>query len=311
MLRRTLASAAAVAAAASATSQGAANAAKLTLAAHPAPLATSAAIFGAANGLGLALSLAADTHVHLDLIGTGVFAASALALARGAQDVRHALSAALISTWAAKLAGFLFYRALQVRRDTRLEETLSTASGAAGFWTISFAWGWLVSLPHTLAAGVPSAALPRVSRLHVGASLSIALAGLVLETAADWTKWGFKKDPANRGRFCDEGVWRLSQHPNWLGNLLLWSGVVALNAPTLLAPVGNRWGRFAAACVSPVFMVLLFYGQATGIVSPALEQAEARYGSLSGYREYVARTPLVVPGLGHVVRFFTGALRRD
>ena len=37
------------------------------------PLATSAKVFGGLNAAGLAISLAADTHVHLDLIGTGAY----------------------------------------------------------------------------------------------------------------------------------------------------------------------------------------------------------------------------------------------
>ena len=74
------------------------------------PVASSAAIFGAANGLGLGISLATGWHYHLDLIGTGIFAVAAMAVA-GQAPLQRA-SAFAVAGWAVKLAGFLFYRAL-------------------------------------------------------------------------------------------------------------------------------------------------------------------------------------------------------
>ena len=114
----------------------------------PAPRGTlrmclrSAIIFGAANTLGFCISVATNWHYHLDLIGTGVFAVVAVAL-RGSGEPRQMLSSVGVGIWATKLAGFLFYRALQTTRDTRLEETLSTTAGAFGFWLISFLWGFV------------------------------------------------------------------------------------------------------------------------------------------------------------------------
>ena len=191
------------------------------------PVATSAAIFGAANGLGLGISLATGWHYHLDLIGTGIFAVAAFAVA-GQAPVQRA-SAFAVAAWAVKLAGFLFYRALQTKHDFRLTDILSSPTGAFGFWLISFAWGWFVSLPHTLAASVPAASVPGMRAGCSVLGLGLYAVGLVVETLADAQKWAFKQDAATRGAFCDVGVWRLCQHPNWLGNLLLWSGVLLLS----------------------------------------------------------------------------------
>jgi len=269
-----------------------------------APLGTSSAIFGAANALGFAISAATGWHYHLDLIGTGIFAVAALAL-RGA-TLAQGCSAGAVALWACKLAGFLFYRALLVKKDARLDETLSTTSGQVGFWTISFLWGWLVSLPHTLAASVPVGERPAFGPVHV-AGLVLFVAGLAIETAADWQKWLFKADAANRGKFCDVGVWRLCQHPNWFGNLALWSGILLLNAPTLLAagsPAAAA-ARFLGASASPLFMVWLFYAQASGSMTNTVELANARYGSVPGYQEYVRDTPLIFPSPGDLLRIFS------
>jgi steroid 5-alpha reductase family enzyme len=235
------------------------------------PVARSAAIFGAANGVGFGISVATGWHYHLDLIGTGIFAVAAVAVAGSAPVQR--LSAAAVALWASKLAGFLFYRALQTKYDLRLTDVLATPSGAFGFWLISYAWGWFVSLPHTLAAGVPAASAPGVRTGCSLVGLGMFGVGLLIETLADLQKWSFKQLAANKGAFCDVGVWRLCQHPNWFGNLLLWTGITLLNAPSLLAPSPTSGGRLrralrlCAAALSPLFMVALFSGQASGLPS--------------------------------------------
>ena len=155
--------------------------------------------------------------------------------------VAQQASAGAVAAWAVKLASFLFFRACITKKDLRLDETLSTFSGQFGFWFISFLWGWLVSLPHTLATGVPIGERPPFGRVHV-AGLTMFALGLLLETAADLSKWFFKASSANAGKFCDVGVWNLCQHPNWFGNLLIWTGILILNSPTLLSGIGAGTG---------------------------------------------------------------------
>ena len=116
------------------------------------PLWTSAKVFGACNGLGLGISLAKDTHTHLDLIGTGAFAVAAYAT-RGPTAASRT-SSLMVGAWATRLASFLFYRALG-HRDGRLEGTTKTLQGCVGFWFVSFVWGWLTLLPHALGASAP------------------------------------------------------------------------------------------------------------------------------------------------------------
>ena len=272
-------------------------------------LLKSTAIFGAANGLGFGISAATGSHLHLDLIGTGVFAVAAMSMAGGG-DVRQRVSAGAIAIWATKLSSFLFYRALQTRHDGRLTDVLSTNSGAFGFWFISFAWGFVVSLPHAIAAGVPVAGRPTFGRMTDILGLALYAVGLTVESAADYQKWTFKADPANRGKFCDAGVWKISQHPNWFGNFCLWLGIWSLNAPTLVAssPPGIGWAgricRLVGGALSPLFLFGLFYAQATDTIAHTAKLAEQRYGADPNFARYAESTPLVVPSLASLGRLF-------
>ena len=139
------------------------------------------------------------------------------------------------------------------------------------------------------------------------AGLGLFALGLLLESSADYQKWAFKHDPANRGKFCDVGVWKASQHANWAGNLLLWTGILLLNAPSLLSAGSKaaRLGRLGGAALSPLFMLALFYAQATDTIAHTAQLADAKYGHDPRYKAYVSSTPLVLPTLSSIARVFS------
>ena len=116
---------------------------------------------------------------------------------------------------------------------------------------------------------------------------------------------------SHRGLFCDAGVWRLCQHPNWLGDLCLWCGILLLNVPTLLAQVSGqppvrRWLRLAAATLSPLFLLALFNSQATDTIGNAVALMKKRYGSDPRFMEWYESTPLLLPTLGSIRRMLSG-----
>jgi steroid 5-alpha reductase family enzyme len=282
---------------------------KLSAAVPPfnnAPLWLGSGIIVAANALGFGITLVAPAfHYHVDLLGTGAFAAAALpTFLYSKNNQRVQWSSAAVMTWSVKLASFLLYRVLQTDHDTRLDAILATPSSAAGFWIVSAAWGLLCSLPHAL--GTTAAATGNPIVLRAGAALYGV--GLLTETLADYQKWIFKQQ--HPGQFCNTGLWSISQHPNWLGNLLLWSGIFVMNAPALIdraawttstkASLWNKvWScrRLALALIGPAFMWTLFDAQATGKLLNSLEASKARhgYGEDPLFTNYIDTTPLIFP----------------
>jgi steroid 5-alpha reductase family enzyme len=49
--------------------------------------------------------------------------------------------------------------------------------------------------------------------------------GFFFEALADAQKSAFKADLNNKGKFIDEGLWSISRHPNYFGEILMWLAV--------------------------------------------------------------------------------------
>jgi len=248
------------------------------------------------NGVGLAISLMTGSHLHLDLIGTTAFTMGLLPGVYTRDGNRRILFSTLsIILWSMRLAGFLFYRALIVRHEGRLETTLATASGTTFFWLISAFWGVFAALPHSLGLGNDEhEGIQFTNKLGIG----LALAGWCMETVADTQKWLFKQD--HPGEFCNVGLWQYSQFPNYLGELVFWMGILIMNLPALAPKRGESmlsWYRVVLAFWSPAFLWLLLNGQASGSITNSKQMAYDKYGygSNEEYTQYIDKTPLIIP----------------
>jgi steroid 5-alpha reductase family enzyme len=111
------------------------------------------------------------------------------------------------------------------------------------------------------------------------------LFGFGIEVMADAQKSAFRNNPDNRGRFISTGLWAWSRHPNYFGEIVLWTGLFLVSVSQLQ---GLEW----LVGLSPVFVAgLLIAG--SGI--PLLEaDADTRWGSDPDYQRYKATTPVLV-----------------
>ena len=116
------------------------------------------------------------------------------------------------------------------------------------------------------------------------AGLIVTLCGIALESAADLQKSAAKR--RNPGRFVDTGLFRLVRCPNYLGEVLTWTGMYLSCLNALRGP----W-QWLAATLGYVCIVYIMFGGAR-----RLELRQNRnYGGDPEYRAYVKKTPILIP----------------
>jgi len=202
-------------------------------------------------------------------------------------DVRAALLGAMVIAWAGRLGTFLFRRVHRAGKDDRFDEIKPSFVRFLTVWTIQGLWVTFTAMAAWV--GITSAHRVGLDLLAVLGVVVWAL-GFAVEVVADLQKSAFRSDPANRGRFISTGLWSVSRHPNYLGEIVLWIGVALVALPVLQ---GWQW----VALVSPVFVAALLT-RVSGI--PLLERkADATWGGQADYEAYKQRTGVLLPRLGH------------
>ena len=230
-------------------------------------------------------SNAARTEHYFDLAGATTYITVILVAALLADDLdtRSIVVTAMVVIWALRLGSFLFRRVKRDGRDGRFDRIKLDPLRFLMTWTLQGLWVLL-----TLACAL--AIVTGVDREAFGPFAVVGtivwVLGFGLEAMADQQKSAFRKDRANDGRFIATGLWSWSRHPNYFGEIMLWTGIAIMAVPVLS---GWRW----VALVSPVFVAVLLI-RISGI--PALERRGAkRWGDDQAYQEYVRTTSVLVP----------------
>lgn len=229
-------------------------------------------------------SFLARTEHYFDITGTATYLTLlVVALALNDQrDSRGFLIAALVATWGLRLGTFLFARIKRDGRDDRFDRIKVDFGQFLMTFTLQGLWVFL-----TLAAGLGAMTSDSPKSIGVWAIVGLALwvAGFAIEVTADRQKSAFRSDPANKSRFITTGLWAWSRHPNYFGEILLWTGIAVIAFPVL-----QGWQY--VLLISPVFVYTLLT-RISGL--PMLEaKAKAKWGDEPAYQEYRANTPALM-----------------
>jgi len=203
----------------------------------------------------------------------------------GTYQWRQIAATSAVTLWGLRLSGYLLYRIIKIGEDSRFDDKRSDPLRFAGFWIFQAVWVFTVSLPVIFINAPSSAVFNDWTAWDITGGVLFVL-GLLVETVADIQKFNFRNDPANRGKWCDVGLWGWSRHPNYAGEICLWWGIFIASASIAQGP---QW----TGVLSPVFTsaILLFL---SGI--PLLEEkADDKFRNDPSYVEFKQRTsPLLL-----------------
>ncbi|MGI2336250.1 MAG: DUF1295 domain-containing protein [Dehalogenimonas sp.] len=135
---------------------------------------------------------------------------------------------------------------------------------------------WLIAIPLVI--------INANSEMALGfwdfAGILMWLIGFMFETVGDAQLDAFLKQPSNRGRILDSGLWRYSRHPNYFGEVMQWWGIFIIGLT-----VADGW----VGIIGPLTITVLIL-KVSGV--PLLEKSMAQN---PGFKQYQEKTSKFIP----------------
>ena len=231
----------------------------------------------------------------------------------------------MIFAWACRLGTFLFMRVLKEGQDKRFDKARDSPATFLVFWSLQGVWVWVTLLP-SLILNTERRDPALGARDYLGWGLWVA--GFLIEVVADMQKSIFRANPENdvssiifavscsmkgiypvqlfmsQGKFISSGLWSLSRHPNYFGEILLWFGIYISSSSafrgsqylSVLSPVfiflliTRVSGEKESTLIKIIKLILLLLGV------PLLEKSGLKkWGHLPEYQKYLQEVPQLVP----------------
>ena len=198
-------------------------------------------------------------------------------------DPRSLIIGAAIIIWAVRLGSFLFMRVRKDKKDGRFDSIKTSFSQFFMTWTLQGMWVFICSSAALVAIANPTG-VPINIVFIIG--LALFILGFVVEIIADNQKSVFRSIPENKDIFINEGLWARSRHPNYFGEITLWTGITVMGISTFE-------GMNYLALFSPIFSYLLL-NYVSGV--RMLEyRGQKKWGHLDAYKTYKESTPKFIP----------------
>ncbi len=198
------------------------------------------------------------------------------------QTTLHLLLLAMITAWALRLGGYLFIRIHKIQKDKRFDGKRESFLWFFRFWFIQGVSVFVILIPSAYFFATEA---PIINEVGI-VGLIIWLFGLLVEGIADYQKYTFINDENNKEKWIDTGLWKYSQHPNYFGEITVWTGVYLFTCASLMGT------QLLYGLASPLFIItlLLFI---SGI--PILDKsANERWGTDPAYQAYKRRTSKLI-----------------
>ena len=197
----------------------------------------------------------------------------------GSNNLSDLIIVGCITVWAIRLGSFLFMRIHKAGEDRRFRTIKPNFTRFLMTWTLQGMWVSMCLLCVLTALSSYSGVIMN-SIFFIG--LIVFILGLSIEIIADYQKTVFRRNIENKDKFITTGLWSLSRHPNYFGEILLWTGVAVMS-------ISSLQGLQYITLISPIFVyILLVYISGIRILE---DQAKKKWGHLDSFKKYIKNTP--------------------
>ncbi len=211
--------------------------------------------------------------------GLGIFLVSLVSYLHNAPafDQRFFVTV-LVGIWAIRLATHIYLRNRHKTEDRRYK----TWREAWGKWFFVRSYAQVYLLQGALMLVVASPVV--ISNVFRGGvfgvtqwlGLAVWCIGFFFEAVGDLQLSQFLKDPLNKGKIMQRGLWQYTRHPNYFGEVSMWWGIWLM---TLSAPYG------LLGIIGPLTITVLIL-KVSGI--PLLEKGKDADPAFQAYKQRVS-----------------------
>lgn len=201
-------------------------------------------------------------------------------------SLRELIVSLLVVIWSLRLSSFLYLRIHRTGKDGRFDKLKTSPIRFLVPWTLQGLWVFLTMII-VIVINSQADSAPALG-VWDGIGLSIWILGFGIEVIADNQKTEFNTEPDNQGKWIDSGLWSYSRHPNYLGEILLWTGIAFFGISCFTGLERVTW-------ISPIFIYILLT-KISG--TPILDKrALEKWGDDPEYQKYRDNTPALIPRL--------------
>ncbi len=226
--------------------------------------------------VGVVLSCIFDDFIFLDAIaGLSLVTSSLL-------DSHDYVVLMMYSMWSIHLSSYFVIRRIKLGK-IRSRMLVPSALHAASFGVSRCVWA--ISIAHTIHQ-TPQKVLYRTwaEATFMSSIMFGAVAGLALEIVSDYTLLFFRIRDSNHS-LCSHGAWSWCRHPNLFGEVTF---QLCMSAFVYVVSRDVR-------CVTAILITVLSVFVLPGGIRTLEERAKHTWGHTPEYKEYVSRTPIVLP----------------
>jgi steroid 5-alpha reductase family enzyme len=209
--------------------------------------------------------------------------AIALMVWRGAWSAHHIVLMLALLLWSLRLSIHVAHRNIGRGEDARYAAWRKRFGPAWWWWSFFQVFAlqgvlvWIWSIPIVLAIAAQPSGLGAPHWL----ALAVFLVGFCFQAVGDWQLARFIRTRTDRHSVLDTGLWSLTRHPNYFGEVVIWWSfwLLALTHP---------WGLLSV--MSPAHVT---WFMSKGSATPMQERYLAK--TKPAYADYARRVPAFFP----------------